>query len=254
MPDKHILQDTSENVRYITLNKPDQLNAFDLPMLIDLTRAVQRAAFDPAIRAVVITGAGRAFCAGGDLNYVNRLRQERDEVGLAEFSNRTEELMTEIALAPKPVITAVQGLAYAGGLIMVLMADITIASTSASFCAIQAKRGLLDPYVVGPLISRVGTERAKRLVYTSAIVDASAAKDIGLISEVVDDEKLPARVTEVAGELTAMPAGTLRVFKQMFAEIAPRYQLPAYRAHLATEEARDGVAAFVGEPARNLTR
>jgi methylglutaconyl-CoA hydratase len=240
-----VLEQTRAGVRYITLNRPEKLNAFDRPMLLHLIVAVQRAGFDPDIRVIVIKSTGSAFCAGGDLNYVNELRQKSDQTDLAEFGNRTEELMTEICLAPKPVIAAVQGLAYAGGLIIVLMADMTIASTAASFCAIQAKRGLLDPYVVGRLTDRVGVERAKRLVLTSEVVNASAAQDIGLISRVVPPDLLEVTVSHVADELAEMPPGVLTVFKQMFAELSPSYQMPTYRAHMATSEAREGVAAFI---------
>jgi methylglutaconyl-CoA hydratase len=242
----HVVEHTRGGVRYITLNRPERLNAFDRPMLLSLTTAVQRAGFDSSVRVIVIKANGKAFCAGGDLNYVNELRQAHDERELAEFSNRTEELMTEISLAPKPVIAAVQGLAYAGGLIIVLMADMTIASKSASFCAIQAKRGLLDPYVVGRLSARVGVEKAKWLVFTSRVVDACEAEDMGLISQVVEPGDLSATVDSIADELAGMPPGVLGVFKNMFTEFSPQYQLSTYRAHMATSEARDGVAEFIG--------
>lgn len=241
----HVLEETRQGVRFLTLNKPEILNAFDRPMLLDLIEAVQRAAFDRDVRVIVLKGSGRAFCAGGDLRYVNELRQSRDHVALAEFGNRTEELMTEIAMAGKPVIAQVGGAAYAGGLIIVLMADLTIASPDASFCAIQARRGLLDPYVVGRLIGRVGVERAKRLVFTSAPLEARRAQEIGLVSEVVDADDIDGHVSGLADELAAMPNGVLRVFKQMFNEFAPQYQMTTYRANMATEEARTGVAAFV---------
>lgn len=214
-------------------------------MLLRLIDEFRSAGRDETVGVVVVTGAGDAFCSGGDLRYVNHLRQADDVRGLAEFSSRVQDLFRDIELLAKPVVAAVNGVAYAGGLIIALVSDLIVASPRAKFCAPQSKLGLVDPYTAGRLAARVGMGWAKDLVLTGATVEGGEAYRIGLATRLVDHEDLTSETQRLASQLADAPGPTLDAFKSMFNRLLPPFDLRTYSDHMATEAAKAGVASFL---------
>lgn len=232
----------------ITLNRPDVLNAVNR-VVHDQLRAALKQAREPDVRAVVLTGAGRGFCVGQDLT---ELREAPGDIGGRLRGFYHPNLLALRALE-KPVIAAVNGAAAGAGLSLACACDIRIAADSASFVPAFINIGLIPDtggsYFVTQLL---GYARAFEWLTSGRKLTAAEAHGWGLVSEVVEDERLPARAGEVAGELAAMPtrgiamtkrllahAGSLRLEEQL--ELEAQLQAAATQ----TEDFAEGVAAFL---------
>ncbi|WP_433533074.1 enoyl-CoA hydratase/isomerase family protein [Micromonospora sp. CA-263727] len=198
----------------ITLDRPAASNAIDLPTAEALAACVGRAGADTTARAVLLTGAGRRFCAGGDLAamaaaadrgaYVHRLAGTLDR-GLRALAD-----------LPKPVVAAVQGAAAGAGLAAVLSADVVVAARSARFAAAYTAVGLTPDCGFSRLLPRaVGQPRALHLTLTGRTLTAAEALEWGLVAEVVDDGDLNARAEALAAELGAGPVRALGEAKRL---------------------------------------
>lgn len=215
MEQHHISYQSTDDVATITLNRPDKLNAFTTAMLGQFTAALQRASDDEAVRAVVITGAGRGFCAGQDLG--DRAVAASDEApDLGEsLENRYNPIVRAIRAMPKPVIMAVNGVAAGAGANIALAGDIVIAARSARFIQSFARIGLLpDSGGTFVLPRTLGRARAMGLALLGEALDASTAAQWGLIWDVVDDEDLSAVTAELALRLAAGPTAGYAKIKQ----------------------------------------
>ena len=133
----------------LTLNRPDMRNAFDETLIAALTAAVREAADDPAVRVLLLTGAGKAFCAGGDLNWMRKMATLTDAENRADAA-KLARMLHAIWSCPKPVVACVNGDAYAGGMGLVSACDIAIAADSAHFCLSETRLGLL-PATISPM-------------------------------------------------------------------------------------------------------
>lgn len=201
-------------VRTLRLNRPDALNAFDTPTKILFRDAVAAAAQDPAVRCLVLTGTGRAFCAGQDLRAL--LAEHRS--GQPPLSNTVTEhfnpIADTLATMPKPVVAAVNGVAAGAGASITFAADLRIVAASAGFNLAFAGIGLsADTGASWWLPRLVGVAAAKDLLLRPRTVGAQEALALGLATEVVPDDAFAARVAEVAGALAAGPTlayGALR--------------------------------------------
>ena len=190
--------DVADKVATITLNRPKKLNALSQGLYRELQHALIRADIDSAIEVVVITGAGRAFCSGGDLSDPARQRHDRDTlIELCSHAAVSHALFAQIENMSKVVIAKVNGLAHAGGLTIVQQCDIAIASSVATFRAPEGLRGLANPYGAARLASYVGVARAKYLLLTATEFTAVQALDWGLIALVAEPDKLDATTDEV---------------------------------------------------------
>jgi enoyl-CoA hydratase/carnithine racemase len=199
-------------VATITLQRPEKLNAMDRRGFAALEAAAGRAAADPGIRAVVVTGAGRAFCTGVDAAELAAVADlDQAERYLAEVQRAIEA----VERLPKPVIAAVNGLAGGGGLQLALACDLRLAAASAQFAAWEMRWAIV-PDLAGArrLPQLVGLGRAKELVFTGRQVDAAEAQRIGLANRVVADELLAAEAAELAAGLAAGPTLALGLAKQ----------------------------------------
>ena len=196
-----VLTNVAAGVATITLNRPAALNALTIPMKERLLRALVTAAADPSVRAIVLTGAGRAFCAGQDL----RERLEPDAPPLdAELTLRYNEIVRAIREAPQPVIAAVNGVAAGAGASLAFACDLRIAAETASFVLAFGRIGLIpDSGATWTLPRLVGAARAAEIALLGESVNAEGALRIGLVSRVVPDDELAAVATETAERIAA---------------------------------------------------
>ncbi|MDA0256304.1 MAG: enoyl-CoA hydratase/isomerase family protein [Chloroflexi bacterium] len=251
----YILLDKHPEGRYavVTLNRPERLNAFGVEMRTQFGRAVEEIHADEAIRAVVITGAGRAFSAGRDLKEV----AERDAAGLPrEPDPATTEydlpaLRGAMARSPKPWIAAINGLAVGGGLERTLDADIRIASTDARFATPEVARGVTASHAIAHLPGLVPVGEALYLLLTAQQISAAEAYRIGLVHELVAPERLIPRAAEIAETIgrqapLAVAASKRAVHEPRLRAIAERESSVAeiLRGASVSEDAREGARAF----------
>lgn len=209
--------EAADGVACLTLNRPDSLNSFTAAMHAEVAEALELAATDSTIRAVVITGAGRGFCAGQDLNDRNVAPGERVDLGdsVEAYYN---PLIRRITGMEKPVICAVNGVAAGAGANIALACDLVFAARSAKFVESFAMLGLIpDSGGTWHLPRLVGMARAKGMAMLMPKVSAEQAKEWGLIWEVVDDDALMSTVMDLARHLATQPTKGFAFTKQAFA-------------------------------------
>ncbi|MGH9002128.1 MAG: enoyl-CoA hydratase/isomerase family protein, partial [Acidimicrobiia bacterium] len=203
----------ADGVARIRLDRPDQLNAFTSTLYGELKWAVRRAGADADEDVVVLTGRGRAFATGGDLKETLVRLESGDPLAMHAFSDNFP--WGEIRACPKVVIAAVNGLCLAGGVIVAMCCDISVAVESARFALTEGKVGIADSLGPALLHARVGTAKLKYLVLTGKMIDAREAERIGLVTEVVGDDQLEARVAEIVAELRETSPEARRRFKEL---------------------------------------
>jgi enoyl-CoA hydratase/carnithine racemase len=216
-----ILQDQDGAVRTLTLNRPRVLNAFDGPMLSELRTALAAAIEDASVRAIVLTGAGRAFCTGEDLKAAQRL----DAAGFAEQIEVLQALASELWHSPTPVIAAVAGPAFGGGLELALNCDVRVAAASARFACPETKWALTITNGSSLLLRRlVGEGWAREIALLGTEVDAETALRIGLVTRVVADvraeaARLAAGIAELDPDAVAATKRLLNADPAPFAQV-----------------------------------
>ena len=175
----------------ITLNRPETLNAFTYHTLKELRRAIDSAVADKRVVGIVITGAGRGFSSGLDAQVLAATTQGGETSSARRGEDELPGLFSYFLRVPKPIIAAVNGVAAGGGLVLALMSDLRIASSSASFITVFLKRGLIAEHGSSWLLPRlVGTGRALDLLWLSDRIDAATAADIGLVERLVEPDDL----------------------------------------------------------------
>lgn len=188
-----ILVAASGSTATITLNRANIHNAFDDALIADLTAALAACERDPAVRAVVLTGAGASFSAGADLNWMRGMAQASEADNRAD-SLRLAQLMRALNFLSKPTIARVNGSAYGGGVGLVACCDLAIGVDTAKFSLSEVKLGLV-PAVISPyVIAAIGARHARRLFVSGEVFDADAAARIGLLHEAVPADQLDAAV------------------------------------------------------------
>ncbi|HEX6143042.1 MAG TPA: 2-(1,2-epoxy-1,2-dihydrophenyl)acetyl-CoA isomerase PaaG [Geminicoccaceae bacterium] len=248
-----VLVEPVGSVLTVTLNRPDKLNAFNEPMHEGLRAALAEAEADDAIRAVLITGAGRAFCAGQDLG--ERVMGEGDDPpDLGETLERLyEPLVRRIADLPKPVVAAVNGIAAGAGCNLALICDLIVAGRSAQFIEAFCRIGLVpDAGGTFALPRMVGLQRALGMALTGDAIDAERALAFGLVWKVVDDDALLDEGLDLARRLAAGPTTALGLTKRLLRNAAANdleaqlaLEREAQREAGRTADFREGVRAFV---------
>src|SRR6185295_11472848 len=200
--DKDLIETVADGVATLTLNRPDRLNALSAPIMEGLLQALPRLAADPAIGAIVVTGAGRAFCAGGDVKRMAEETVPRNlDTDVARLRARMEisRLLHEI---PKPTIAMVNGAAAGAGMAMALACDLRIAGQSARFVTAFANVGYSGDFGGSYFLSKlIGSGKARELYFTAEPIDAAKALALGLVNQVVADANLAATTMELAGKL-----------------------------------------------------
>jgi 2-(1,2-epoxy-1,2-dihydrophenyl)acetyl-CoA isomerase len=251
-----ILFDRRDNIVTVTLNRPDKLNAITVELLEELRAAADAIAKDKTIRAAIITGAGRGFCAGADLNAheqpskVGETRGTRTRERLEKYFNPTALAWYEL---PTPVIAAVNGVAAGAGVSLALIADVVIAARSASFVQVFApKLGLIPDMGATYHVPRlIGTARAKALAMFGEKLSAERAAEWGLIWECVDDDVLMNKVYEYAQRWAVGPTKAFTAVKQIYnvptGTLQAQMQVEAItQGQLAdSQDFAEGVTAFL---------
>lgn len=254
MTDTLIETADARGVARLTLNRPALHNAFDDALIARLTEALARLGADRTIRAVVLGGAGKSFSAGADLDWMRRMasysreENQRDAEGLARLMHALDRL-------PKPVIAAVQGAAYGGGVGLVAACDIAIAAEGASFCLSEVKLGLIPAAISPYVVAAIGPRQARRYFQTAEVISAERALALGLVHEVVAADALDQEVERVvAALLDGAPEAEAEakdlVFLVQGREIDPELiRETAWRIadRRVSPEGRAGLAAFLGK-------
>ena len=243
-------------VATVTLNRPQIHNAFDETLIARLTSAFVSLDDDPDVRAVVLTGAGRSFCAGADLNWMKRMAAFGRDENLADAHALAAMLRSLYALS-KPTIARINGAAYGGGVGLVAACDIAVGVPEATFALSEAKLGLI-PATIGPyVIEAIGARQARRYFLTAERFGASEALRIGLLHEVVAGDVIDARIDALIAMLRAAGPTAQLECKALIRGVAHRpidadviagtaQHIAAVRA---SPEGREGVAAFLGKRA-----
>lgn len=250
----------------IRLNRPEKLNALTFPMLRDLRAAVEAAAADPAVVAIVITGNGRGFCSGLDADVLAATTAQgasaRGQAGDAP-EGEVPGLFTWLLKVPKPVIAAVNGVAAGGGLVLSTMCDLRFASTDAAFVTVFLKRGLVAEHGMSWALPRMlGPGRALDLLWSSRRVDAAEALRIGLVEFVAEPADLLADVRRYVEELAvnASPAAIADTKRMVYEHLglgypdALRDADEAQWAALARPDATEGARALLERRAPSFPR
>lgn len=247
-----ILQRRDDHVCTITLNRPDIHNAFDDRLIRALTACLEELGADETVRAIVLTGQGKSFSAGADLNWMRRMADYSEAENLADARDLAK-LMTTLDTLTKPTIAKVNGAALGGGLGLVCCCDIAIASEQATFGTTEARLGLI-PSVIGPYVVRtIGARQARRITLTSERFDAGEALRIGFVHQVEAVADLDRAVEVVLDHLLASGPKAVEAGKKLIADLANRpigtaiVDETAKRiAKLrATSEAKEGLSAFL---------
>jgi len=233
----------------LTLNRPERRNALDPELAGALVEAIEAASSDTAMRVVVLTGAGSAFCAGAQLDALLAASERGDVAGAAASFAVVERVYRALLAARPPIIAMVNGPALAGGAGIVGACDFAIASPTASLGYPEVHLGLTPGMVLTILVRQVGFRAALDLALTGRRVSADEAARIGLINEVVADERLAARVDELANQLAGLSPAALAATKRWAWTLAEMGQLldqgrDLSTLHAMTDEARAGMRAF----------
>lgn len=243
---------TESGVATLILNRPAQHNAFDDALVHELTVALKRLQADSSVRVVVLAAAGKSFCAGADLNWMQRMATYSEEENFHDAMNLAE-LMYILANLAKPTLAKVQGAAYGGGVGLVACCDIAIASDTASFRLSEVALGLI-PAVISPyVVKAVGERQARRYFISAEPFSAAQAEHIGLIHEVVASADLDKRTAQLLRTLLGNGPAAMVAAKTLISTVthAPidgvMVQDTARRiAEIrVSPEGREGIAAFL---------
>ncbi len=235
----------------ITLDRPDKRNAISSTMIEELLAVLNAAEADPAVRVIILTGAGRAFCSGMDLETLQTIAGQTAEQNLAD-SREMARMFHRLYSFPKPLITAVNGAAVAGGCGIATFSDITLAVPEAKFGYTEVRIGFI-PALVSVLVRRqMGEKRARELLLTGQIIDAAEAFRLGMVTEIVPAENLLQRAREVAAKFLEASPTSLRRTKRLLLlynekEVTQEIELATQEnaAIRATEDFREGLASFL---------
>lgn len=200
-------------VATVTLNRPKALNAMNISMREELGECFEQLRYDERVRAVVLTGSGKAFCAGGDVNDFNGTAAE-DLHDLMRY--KSHRWFSQVWNLPQPLIVAVNGTAAGGGANLALAGDVVIGSTEARFGETFVRIGIVPDLGGMFLLPRiVGLQRAKQLCFSGKVIDAGEALSLGLFSEIVKPGELLARAHSIAADLARHPVKTMAAMKSM---------------------------------------
>jgi len=246
--------DVRNNIGLVALNRPDVHNAFNEKLIGELTTVLQALDAQAAVRAVVLTGHGKSFCAGADLNWMKKMAAYDAAENLADAQALALMLRTLNGLS-KPTVACVRGAAFGGGVGLVACCDIAVAAHDAIFSLSEAKLGLIPATISPYVIEAIGARQARRYFLSAERFTAAEAFRIGLVHDIVPEPELDARINELLGELlVAGPVAQLEckalirgvAHKPIDADViaGTAEHIAAVRA---SPEGKEGVAAFLGK-------
>jgi len=210
-----IIFTTDGPIATIKLNRPDKLNAFGGPMREEILDVLAKIGADDAVRAVIVTGEGRGFSAGGDIDHLKRLRENNDEEGFRQVLANGQRITKTMRSLPKPVIAAVNGPCAGAGFSFALGCDIRIASDAATFGASFSRIGLHPDWGGSWFLPKlVGSANACQLIFTGSMISAEEAQRIGLVNRVVPHAELMPTALELATTVAKSAPRVVRLAKE----------------------------------------
>jgi enoyl-CoA hydratase/carnithine racemase len=249
-----ILFDVSEHIATITLNRPERLNALSPAMREELHDAVLACATDDAVRVIVVTGAGRGFCSGGDVKAMNERNQSGASTALKEtMTPARDQAVLAMRDSPKPIIAAVNGAAAGAGMNVALACDIRIAADSAKFGQTFSRRGLHPDWGGTYFLPRiVGMAKACELIFTGKMIDAPEALRLGIVTEVTAAEALMPTVRALATSIAEGPPIAIQLarramYRNADCGLREALEFESFAQNICrdTEDSKEGVRAFV---------
>ncbi len=247
-----LLEAKHEGIATLVMNRPDRLNALNSELAVALNEALGRLAEEESVRVVVIAGAGRAFCAGGDLGMIGKGRQTGATQELEPLLRAGMQAVLKMRVMPQPVIAAVNGAAAGAGMNIALAADIRIAAEEATFGQNFAKVGLFPDFGGTYFLPQLaGPAKAAELFYTGDMIDAKTALSLGIVNRVVPAAQLEAEVKELAQKIAQGPPVAIRAVKKTLfgsekkalAEALEHEVQEQIRCYLS-EDCNEGIRAF----------
>jgi len=248
-----LLYEVKDGIATLTLNRPERLNALGGTLRQDLHDAVTRAGADREVRVMVVTGAGKGFCSGGDVKAMGEAKAgQRERPLLEKIAPGRDRTLLAMREAPQPIIAAVNGAAAGAGMNLALGCDLRIASTAAKFTQAFVKRGLHPDWGGTYFLPRVvGMAKACEMIFTGEVIDAAEALRLGIVSRVVAPEELLPTAYEVARRIAAGPPVAIRLAKRsLYANEdldlrgALQMETMAQNICFETEDATEGIRAF----------
>ncbi|MEN9769467.1 MAG: hypothetical protein RLZZ180_1097 [Pseudomonadota bacterium] len=248
----------SAHVAEVWLNRPDVRNAFNDEVIAELTQTFQQLAAQPELRVVLLSGRGKAFCAGADLNWMRAMADYSWEQNRADAQRLTDMLWT-LDQCPVPVVGRVQGDCYAGGMGLASICDVLVASSNVTFCLSEARLGLL-PATISPYVIRaMGVQAARRYFTTAERLSAAQAHGMGLVHELCEPEALDAKVAEIVATLVANGPAAVKACKRLVRDVSGQDLTEALRAETArriadiraSNEGKEGLQSFLGKRSPN---
>jgi methylglutaconyl-CoA hydratase len=240
----------ARGVATLMLDRPEKHNAMSAQMLAELTQAAGALGADDTVRVVVLTGAGKSFCAGGDLDWM-REQMAADPDTRAREAGKLAHMLQALNTMPKPLIGAVQGNAFGGGVGMASVCDVALGADHLKMGLTEVRLGII-PATIGPyVIARMGEGRARRVFFSGRLFDAPEAVELGLLARVVPSGDLATAVeAEVSPYLSTAP-GAVASAKALARSLGPRIDadtidmtVQALKNRWETEEAAEGIGAF----------
>jgi len=242
----------------VWLNRPDVRNAFNDAVIAELGAAFRELGGDASLRAIVLGGRGKAFCAGGDLHWMRAMADYSWEQNRAD-AQRLADMLWTLYSCPVPVVGRVHGDCYAGGVGLAAVCDVLVAAEGMHFCLSEARLGLL-PATIGPYVVRALGEQASRRYFVSAErFGAAEAHRLGFVHELASAEAIDARVDAIVQTLVANGPAAVRASKRLVKDLAGQLLTPELRADTArriadiraSDEGREGVQAFLSKRSPN---
>ncbi|UTD29241.1 enoyl-CoA hydratase-related protein [Bradyrhizobium sp. WD16] len=236
----------------IVLHRPERNNAFDEAMIAALAAAFETVAADDGVSTVVVSGEGRSFCAGADINWMKRAAAYGREENIRD-AEPLARMLAALDRMPQTTIARVQGPVYGGGIGLVAACDIAVAAADASFCLSEVRLGLV-PAVISPYVLRaIGARHGRRYFQTAEVFSATEAARIGLVHETVAAEALDDRIAALLEQLRSGAPGARAAAKALVGQVAGRAIDAGVLRHTAEliadmrakDEAREGLAAFL---------
>ncbi len=254
------IETDTRGVATLTLNRVEKHNAMSAQMLADLTDAAAQLGADHAVRVVVLTGAGKSFCAGGDLEWM-RAQRDMDAATRSAEAGKLATMLGALNRLPKPLIGRVQGNAFGGGVGMASVCDVAIGVDNLKMGFTETRLGII-PATIGPyVIARMGEGRARHVFMSARLFGADEAVDLGLLAKVVQVEDLDAAIeAEVVPYLSCAPGAVAAAKKLAIdlggagTEAAVAMSIAALAERWETEEAAEGIGAFFDKRKANWVK
>jgi methylglutaconyl-CoA hydratase len=241
-------------VARVYLNRPDVRNAFNDAVIAELTAAFRELGADPSLRAIVLGGHGKAFCAGGDLNWMRAMADYSWQQNRADAQGLSDMLWT-LYTCPVPLVGRVHGDCYAGGVGLAAVCDVLVAAEGMHFCLSEAKLGLL-PATIGPYVVRaLGEQASRRYFITAERFSAAEAHSLGFVHELAAADTIDAKVNAIVQTLVANGPAAVKASKRLVQDLAGQPLTPELRADTArriadiraSDEGREGVQSFLNK-------